>query len=165
MRANVSVGAGRETILQHGFEQKMSEPLRVDPTLYVALTIRSEIQAISPLLDHLMPLIRISHCVPGDECDVEIAIREALANAVLHGNKQDAEKKVHISCRIRPGRGLSIAIKDEGSGFDATHVSDPSTGENLNSEKGRGICLMKAFMDEVRFDACGTEVRLLKGFK
>jgi serine/threonine-protein kinase RsbW len=165
MRANVSRGTARETILQDGFEQKIAEPLRVGPTFYVALTMRSEIEAISPLLDRLMPLIRISHCVPGDECDVEIALREALANAVLHGNQQDAEKKVHISCRIRPGRGLTIVIDDQGNGFDATHVSDPTTAENINSEKGRGICLMNAFMDEVHFDRGGTEVRLRKGFK
>jgi serine/threonine-protein kinase RsbW len=165
MRANVSVGTARETILQHGFEQKISEPRQIGPTLFVALTMRSEIQAISPLLEQLLPLIKISHCVPGDERDVEIAVREALANAVLHGNEQDAQKKVHISCRIRPGRGLTIVIKDEGSGFDPRHVPDPSTLENLNSEKGRGICLMNAFMDEVHFDAGGTEVRLRKGFK
>ncbi len=83
------------------------------PTLYVGLTMRSEIEAISPLVDRLMKLFKVSHCVPGDGCDVEIALREALANAVLHGNRQDLRKKVHISCRVHPGREFSILIKDE----------------------------------------------------
>jgi serine/threonine-protein kinase RsbW len=165
MRANVIFGTAGETILQQRFEQKIAEPRHAGPTLYVALTMRSEIEAISPLLDKLMPLVKLSHCGPGHEQDVEIALREALANAVLHGNKQDAQKKVHISARVRPGKGVSIVIKDEGCGFDPTHVPDPTTVENINSQKGRGICMMNACMDEVRFDQGGTQVRLQKAFK
>jgi serine/threonine-protein kinase RsbW len=165
MSANVIFGTAEGTILQHRFEQKIAEPRHAGPTLYVALTMRSEIEAISPLLDKLMPLVKLSQCVPGHEQDVEIALREALANAVLHGNKQDAEKKVHISARVRPGKGFSIVIKDEGCGFEPTHVPDPTTVENINSAKGRGIRLMNAFMDEVRFEHGGTQVGLQKAFK
>jgi serine/threonine-protein kinase RsbW len=159
MRANGSAGTSGETILHHGIEKRIAEPRHAGPTLYVTLTMRSEIKAISPLVDQLMPLIKVSHCVAGDTRGVEIALREALANAVLHGNKEDVQKKVRISCRVHPGKGLSIVIKDEGNGFD------PTTVENINSVKGRGICLMNAFMDEVHFDQGGTEVRLQKGFK
>src|SRR5271155_4449254 len=164
MRANISVGMTRETILQHRFQQKITEPCNAGPTLYVALTMRSEIEAISPLVDQLMRLIKAGHCVPGDECDVEIALREALANAVLHGNKQDIRKKVHVSCRIYPGRELSIAIQDEGNGFDVAKIPDPTGVDNIDSENGRGILLMKRFMDAVHFDHGGSEVRLQKGF-
>jgi serine/threonine-protein kinase RsbW len=131
---------------------------------YVSLTMRSEIEAISPLVDRLMRLIRIGHCVRGDDCDVEIALREALANAVLHGNKQDIHKKVHVSCRIYPGKELSVVIKDEGNGFDAAKIPDPTAVDNINSENGRGILLTKMFMDAVHFDHGGCEVRLQKGF-
>ena len=65
----------------------------------------------------------------GDECDVEIALREALANAVLHGNRQDAEKKVQINCRIQFGGEVSIIIKDEGKGFD------PKQGARSNGHR------------------------------
>lgn len=135
------------------------------PTLHVGLTMRSEIETISPFVDRLMLLIKISHCVPGDDRDVEIALREALANAVLHGNKQDPHKKVHISCRLYPGRKLSIVVQDEGNGFDPVTIPDPTAFENTRSANGRGICLMRLFMDLVHFDQGGRQVRLEKGFK
>ena len=138
MRANVGFGAAEETILQHVFEQKIAEPRRAGPTIYVSLTMRSKIDAISPLVDRLMPLVRAGHCVSGDDSDVEVALREALANAVLHGNKRDIHKKVHVSCRIRPGQGLSIVILDEGNGFDPAKIPDPTAADNVNSENGRG---------------------------
>jgi serine/threonine-protein kinase RsbW len=163
MRANVSCGTAGETILQHGFEQKITEPRHAGPTIYVSLTMRSEIEAISPLVDRLMPLIRASHCVSGDHSDIEVALREALANAVLHGNKRDIHKKVHLSCRIHPGKDLSIVIRDEGNGFDPAKIPDPTAVDNVNSENGRGIRLMKLFMDAVSFEQGGCEVRLQKG--
>jgi anti-sigma regulatory factor (Ser/Thr protein kinase) len=163
MRANVSCGTAGETILQHGFEQKIAEPRHAGPTIYVSLTMRSEIEAISPLVDRLMPLIRASHCVSGDDSDIEVAFREALANAVFHGNKRDIHKKVHVSCRIRPGKGLSIVIRDERNGFDTAGIPDPTAGENVNAENGRGIRVMKMFMDAVSFEQGGCKVRLQTG--
>lgn len=139
MRANVSFGMVGETILQHGLEQKIAEPRHAGPTLCADLTMPSEIQAISPLVDQLMPLIRAAHCVSGDNSDVEAALREALANAVFHGNKRDTHKKVYVSCRIRPGKGLSIVIRDEGNGFDPAKIPDPTAADNVNSENGRGM--------------------------
>jgi serine/threonine-protein kinase RsbW len=165
MTVKITAGGSQEMDFEDGFESVAAESFRVGPTLHMGLTIRSEIEAISPLVDRLMPMIKLSHCVPGDERDVEIALREALANAVLHGNKQDIQRKVHFSCRIHPGRELSIVIKDEGSGFDPSGVPDPTSVENVLSENGRGIYLMKMLMDEVRFEHGGTEVRLQKGFK
>src|SRR5258708_1755039 len=72
----------------------------------------SKIQAISPSADRLMRLIERSHCVPGKESDVELALREALGNAVVHGNQEDPEKKVHIRCRCGHGKGISIVVTD-----------------------------------------------------
>jgi serine/threonine-protein kinase RsbW len=143
----------------------IAKPIVAGPTLYACLTMRSQINAISPLVDRLMSLIKISHCVPGDDQDVEIALREALANAVLHGNKEDSQKKVHIDCHVHPGKELFLVIKDEGSGFDPMKVPDPTKAENILSEKGRGILLMRMLMDSVQFDDGGREVRLQKGFK
>jgi anti-sigma regulatory factor (Ser/Thr protein kinase) len=126
MSANVIVGTAGETILEHGFEQKIAEPRYAGPTLDVGLTMRSQIEAISPLVDQLMPLIKAGHCVPGDDSHVEIALREALATAVLHGNKRDIHKKVHVSCRIHSGKELSIVVQDEGNGFDPAKIPDPT---------------------------------------
>jgi serine/threonine-protein kinase RsbW len=108
-------------------------------------------------------MIQECDCVTGDESDVEIALREALANAVLHGNRLDAEKKVQITCRIQFGGEVSIIIKDEGEGFDPNKVPDPTASVNLESEHGRGICLMRKLMDEVHFEHGGAEVHMRKG--
>src|SRR6266403_2739773 len=78
--------------------------------LEIASWIPSRIQAISPLVDRLMLLIEGSQCIPGEEPDVELALREALANAVVHGNQKEGEIKVHIRCRCGPGKEISIVI-------------------------------------------------------
>src|SRR5260370_20826113 len=78
----------------------------------------SAIQAISPLVDRFMRLIEGSHCVPGAEPDVELALREALDNAVVHAHQEDPETKVHIRCRCGPGNEISIVVTDQGNGVD-----------------------------------------------
>src|ERR1700723_4247085 len=122
LRTNVSFGAAGETILRQGFEQKMAEPRHTGPTIHVSLTMRSEIEAISPLVNQLMHLVRAGRCVSSDDGEVRVALREALAHAVLHGNRRDARKKVHVSCRIRPVKELSRVVGDEGGGFDPAKV-------------------------------------------
>ena len=93
--------------------------------------------------------------------DVEIAVREALANAIIHGNHEDRRKYVHITCRCEPHE-VSIAVKDEGKGFDVKNVPDPTAPENIGSVHGRGIHVMKALMDEVRFEEGGVVVHMRK---
>jgi len=165
MTTKIHAERSREMGFKDNFESLAAEPVCIGPTLHVSLTMRSEIDAISPLVDGLMPLIKISRCVSGDERNVEIALREALANAVLHGNRQNIQKKVHISCCVHPGKELSIVVKDEGSGFDPSRVPDPTAVEKIHLENGRGILLMNALMDDVRFEHGGTEVQLHKRFK
>src|ERR1700730_12318023 len=80
--------------------------------------VPSEIQAISPTLDRLMRLVEGLQCIPGAEPDIELAIREALVNAIVHGNQNDPEKKVHVRCRCGPGKEISIVVTDQGKGFD-----------------------------------------------
>jgi anti-sigma regulatory factor (Ser/Thr protein kinase) len=76
----------------------------------------SEISAISPLVERLMRLIEGSHCITGEEPAVELALREALNNAVVHGNRLDAHKLVHVRCRCKVGEGISLIVSDQGQG-------------------------------------------------
>jgi serine/threonine-protein kinase RsbW len=127
----------------------------------------SEVKAISPLADRLTRLIEESRCVLGEESAVGLALREALSNAVLHGNRLDPCKLVQVHCRCELGKGVSMIVKDQGRGFDSTAIPDPSVVGNLEAEHGRGIFLMRWLMDEVSFEfGCwGTEVHMRKKWK
>jgi serine/threonine-protein kinase RsbW len=130
--------------------------------LEIEARMPSEVKAISPLVDRLIRLIAESHCVSGEECSVELALREALNNAVLHGNRLDPGKLVHVYCRCELGKGVSIVVRDQGKGFDPNAIPDPLAAENLMAENGRGILLMKSQMDDVSFERAGSEIHMRK---
>jgi serine/threonine-protein kinase RsbW len=93
-----------------------------------------------------------------------MAIREAMVNAVVHGNKYSTHKKVYLTVWQEAG-GLKVIVADEGNGFEMARVPDPLEEENLLKESGRGILLMQAFVDELmvrRRSPAGTEVTLVK---
>jgi len=132
------------------------------PFFEIEAWMPSEIKAISSLVDRLMRLIKGSCCVAGEEPAIELALDEALDNAVVHGNRMDRQKLVQVFCRCEPGKGICIVVKDQGQGFDPSAVPDPTAPENIGGEHGRGIWLMKSLMDEVSFRRGGTEVRMWK---
>lgn len=123
----------------------------------------SEIETISPLVDQLMRMIEGSRCVEGNEFAVELALREALSNAVIHGNGMDAHKLVEVHCRCEREKGVWLTVKDQGKGFDPNAVRDALDSEGLNADHGRGIHLLKLMMNEVSFASGGTEVQMRKG--
>ena len=131
------------------------------PHIDLECSLPSEVTAISPFVDKLMLLLRNCSCVPDGVSDVEIALREALTNAIVHGNHEDRRKHVHVTCRCEPDE-VSIAVKDEGNGFGINSVPDPTAPENITSVHGRGIHVMKALMDEVRFEEGGVVVHMRK---
>ena len=94
---------------------------------------------------------------------ISMAVREAMINAVLHGNAYDTNKRVNLTLEHK-GQELIVTITDEGTGFVPEEVPDPLAPENLLKGSGRGIFLMRAFMDEVRFRKLnpGTEIILIK---
>ena len=122
----------------------------------------SKIQAISPLVDRLMRLIEGSQCVPGGEFDVELALREALENAVVHGNQENPKRVVRIRCRCQPGNEISIVVTDQGKGFDFETMVRNGITSDPDSEHGRGLQLMKAYMDDLHFERGGSEVHMRK---
>ena len=123
----------------------------------------SETGAISPTVEQLMRLIEPWRCIVGDESVVELALREALNNAVVHGNGMDPNKLVEIRCRCERGKGVWLIVRDQGRGFDPSTVPNPLTPQGLVAEHGRGIHLIKLLMDEVSFKRGGSEVHMWKG--
>jgi serine/threonine-protein kinase RsbW len=95
--------------------------------------------------------------------NIAMVAREAAANAVIHGNKYDTAKHVTASFEASSDT-VTIRIADQGTGFDATQIPDPLAPENLLRSSGRGVFLMRAFMDEVHFRQLspGTEITLIK---
>jgi serine/threonine-protein kinase RsbW len=95
---------------------------------------------------------------------IGIAVREAVVNAVVHGNRYSANKKVRFSV-VKNSERLTVRVADEGEGFDFEHLPDPLAPENLLNTSGRGILLIRSFMDELqvnRREPIGTEVVLIK---
>jgi serine/threonine-protein kinase RsbW len=98
-----------------------------------------------------------------DVLKISMAVREAAVNAVLHGNAYDPNKKVTLAFE-RTGDDLVITIRDQGKGLDAAKIPDPLAPENLLKTSGRGIFLIRSFMDvvEIHPSAAGTELRMIK---
>jgi serine/threonine-protein kinase RsbW len=132
------------------------------PFLELRLSLPSQIAIISPFVDQLMLFIARFRSVDGSELNIEMALREALINAIVHGNHQDPRKRVWVACRCNTDGAVSITVQDEGRGFEADTVADPTVPENRLLTHGRGIYLMKTLMDEVRFDQGGTVVNMRK---
>ena len=95
---------------------------------------------------------------------IEMAVHESMINAIWHGNKNDSSKSVWLYFKIHRDR-LEIRIRDQGNGFDPKYIPDPLADENLLNVSGRGIFLIRSFMDEFRVEHIngkGTEVTLVK---
>jgi serine/threonine-protein kinase RsbW len=98
---------------------------------------------------------------PRDVFGIRLALEEALVNAIKHGNRLDPNKHVRISCWIDRDR-VEIRIEDEGRGFQPEDIPDPTAEENLEKPSGRGIMLMRAFMDSIEYNDRGNCVTLKK---
>jgi serine/threonine-protein kinase RsbW len=95
---------------------------------------------------------------------IDMAVREAVTNAVIHGNRQDENKIVDVNVKSSPD-AVEISVHDQGPGFNPEEVPDPTAAENILKTSGRGIFLMRTFMDEVDWlirPEGGTTVRMLK---
>src|ERR1700692_3737296 len=111
--------------------------------LEVHTWLRSEIGLISPFVDWLMSLIARSRCVRGKEEFVELALREAVSNAMLHGNRIDARKLVHVRCCCESTKGVFIVVRDQGSGFDPNNVPNPLAVENMDARCALGTAIAR----------------------
>jgi serine/threonine-protein kinase RsbW len=102
------------------------------------------------------------HCsVDSDEFDILVAVQEALANAALHGCRNDPSKSISCTVSVRPDE-VEIVVRDPGNGFEEEKVADPKSLETNYSESGRGISLMRGLMSEVTYCSGGSEVHLKK---
>jgi serine/threonine-protein kinase RsbW len=92
----------------------------------------------------------------------DVVLREALANANVHGCKADPDKKIECTVTGDNDRGILIVVRDPGPGFDAASLPSPTEGQNLHADHGRGIYLINKLMDEVQYERNGSEIRMRK---
>ena len=132
------------------------------PFVELRQSLPSKVAAIAPFNDQLMRFILKFRSADGTETDIELALLEALTNAVIHGNSENSFKRVYVICRCYMDGEVSIMVRDEGTGFDSSAVLNPTFRENLLFTHGRGIYLMRTLMDEVSFEEGGSVVRMRK---
>ena len=126
------------------------------------VTIPADTRAISGVVDGVMQIAREMKCAEGNEYQVELALREALANAIVHGCNNDPSKKVECCVACTESSDIMIVVRDPGEGFVPSAVPNPLAAENLHSTHGRGIYLINQLMDEVSFERNGAEIRMRK---
>jgi serine/threonine-protein kinase RsbW len=130
------------------------------------LVLPSHIEAVADAAAAGTDFIR--NCGVSEELSfgIEMALREAVTNAMVHGNQEDESKSVEVIFNCHDNE-LEIEVRDQGEGFDPAKVPDPTNAENLLKTSGRGIFLMRTFMDEIEWrnrPEGGTAVRMTKRF-
>ena len=123
--------------------------------------IPSDASACRRLLDDTLRQLETLHWSRRDIFAVQLAVSEALDNAISHGNLSDETKRVRFCCRLSPEK-IHVEIADEGHGFDPDGLPDPTLPDHLGCPHGRGVMLMRAFMSRVKFCKHGSHVVLEK---
>jgi serine/threonine-protein kinase RsbW len=136
--------------------------LRNEPMIRIEVTVKADPTAITPVVEGIMGMARRLECAAGKEFEIETALREALANAIVHGCKNDPTQNVQCCVACDEERGMLIIVRDPGPGFDPFSVPNPLNGENVYSNHGRGIFLINQLMDEVKFERNGSEIHMRK---
>lgn len=118
---------------------------------HFVLTLKSQPQQVAKVEGFLRKVNRVAKLDKEQFNKLLVVTTEAVNNGILHGNKQDTEKHVTLTCNVHV-EILQIRIHDEGAGFDAESLPDPLAQENLFREHGRGVFLMRSLMDSVAFE-------------
>jgi serine/threonine-protein kinase RsbW len=147
--------ASEDQFPEHDFD-----PNKLD--LRVRVTLAADRRAVDPVVAQVMESVRQMKNIEGKEDAIELALQEALANAVVHGAKEDPTKVVECLVACDEQRGILIIVRDPGPGFDPQAIPSCTMGENLFSNHGRGIFLINQLMDEVQFHKNGTEIHMVK---
>jgi serine/threonine-protein kinase RsbW len=130
--------------------------------LLLRVTLAADRRAVDPVVQEVMTVVRQMNGLEGKQDAIELSLQEALANAVIHGAKEDPTKVVECLVSSDEERGILIVVRDPGSGFAPENIPGCTVGENVYSNHGRGIFLINQLMDKVEFRKNGTEIHMVK---
>jgi len=129
------------------------------------LNFASEPAMVRSIVRYLLDFIKSHSCEPDVICDLKLIFSELLYNAVVHGNKEDKNKKVYVNVKVISGC-LSASIRDEGGGFDYNKAIEYACGDAaLENEHGRGMLLVTSLTDNVHFNKKGNQIQFEKVLK
>jgi serine/threonine-protein kinase RsbW len=129
--------------------------------MHKTVVIQSSHELVHKLCSEILGEVKNSNFGKDDIFGIHLSLEEALVNAVRHGNNDDPQKKIKVTYSVTPNE-FDISITDEGRGFVPEQVPDPRCGENLYKASGRGMLLMRAYMDSVEYNEAGNCVHLVK---
>jgi serine/threonine-protein kinase RsbW len=130
--------------------------------LKLRITLAAHPNLVDSVVESVMHQIRKAQCAADKADALELALTEALANAVMHGAKADPSKIIECDLMCDEAQRVLIVVRDPGQGFDLSSIPNPISGERLHSDHGRGIYLINQLMDEVKFLKNGAEIHMLK---
>ncbi len=142
----------------------LSEVMADSNIINVDQYLESSLDTVETTENQVLALAQQCGLPEEDAYQLGYAVREAMVNAVVHGNQYSANKRVHLMVR-REGSVFEVVIEDEGRGFDEGRQTDPLAEENLLAQSGRGLMIIRAFVDEVdisRRESGGTRVTMRK---
>jgi serine/threonine-protein kinase RsbW len=126
-----------------------------------SVVVSSTPAAIADVYQEMVPGLKSQNFSDEDIFAVHLAVEEAFINAVKHGNKMEPSKAIKIDYAIERDK-VEVCVTDEGEGFDPEVIPDPRYGDNLYKPAGRGMLLMRSFMDVVEYTRHGTSVRMIR---
>lgn len=124
-------------------------------------TIQSDLDAGHASIEELMNALESAGWEGRDVFHIQMAIEEAVVNAIEHGNKRDATKQVHIVFAV-DAESAEMTITDQGDGFDHQNVADPTEEERLDQPRGRGVLLIRELMTQAQYNQKGNSVWMRK---
>jgi serine/threonine-protein kinase RsbW len=127
----------------------------------IEFELPSDLALMNGVLEYLQERVAKLGLIKPDRSNLFVALDEAFVNAVKHGNKSDPTKLVRITAELTP-QEASFTVEDEGEGFDITQIPDPCDPANLFRTSGRGVLLIYNIMDEVKYNAQGNRVKMVK---
>jgi anti-sigma regulatory factor (Ser/Thr protein kinase) len=151
-----------ELRLAHDNVRKLSGLMPFCSTCQFTMTIPADPGAILTLTDGVTQVLQEKHWAEKDVMAVELALQEAVANAIRHGCLGDPSKQLQCSVTLDESGEVVIVVRDQGAGFDHTTIANPLDPQNMLKPSGRGIFLINGLMDDVQFSDGGRELQMKK---